>query len=157
MDCGPCVMEKMERFGNTGLTGNDRGVNSLVCMLAPLMACFALIQQGNKKAGVSQDVRRLCREFHQSHLPLPCLSTRHFFPKPSICFLLVAKSPGPKLTQPMPISRGRDLGFCCSATFRREFRTASDGVQPLSRTSCFSAASASLSNRTCTVAPIFLL
>jgi hypothetical protein len=46
-------MEEMERFGNTGFAGNDRGVNSLVRLLAPQMACFALIQQGDKKAGVS--------------------------------------------------------------------------------------------------------
>src|ERR1035438_6380174 len=115
---------------------------------------FAVVEQSNKEACVGEDWQRRRRKPYQSHLPLPCLSTRHFFPKPSLCFLLVARSPGPKLTQPMPISRGRGLAVSCSASFRMDSRTACDGVQPLARTNRFSAASDFSSNRTCTVAPI---
>src|SRR5258708_10845470 len=118
---------------------------------------FAVVEQSNEEACVGEDRQRRRWKVYQSHLPLPCLSTRHFLPKPSMCFLLVARSPGPKLTHPMPISRGRGLALSCSSSFRMDSRTACDGVQPLARTSRFNAASDFSSNRTCIVAPMFSL
>ena len=140
------VVKKVKRFSYTCLGRDKRSIESLVSGPTAVVSLFAPVKQSNEEARVSKDRRHRFRSSGRRH-PLPML----FMPKSFMCSLLVAKSPGPKLTQPMPTSRGKGLALSCSSAFRMDSRTACDAEQPLARTSRSSAACVSSSNRACTV------
>ena len=143
--CGS-VVKKVKRFSYTCLGRDKRSIESLVSGPTAVVSLFAPVKQSNEEARVSKDRRHRFRSSGRRH-PLPML----FMPKSFMCSLLVAKSPGPKLTQPMPTSRGKGLALSCSSALRMESRTACDAVKPLALTNLLSAASDSSSNRACTV------
>src|SRR5271169_5616169 len=116
------------------------------------MVRLLLVVYRDKEAGIHEDWQRRRGEPYQSHLPLPCLSTRHFFPKPSMCFLFVAKSTTPLSKQPAPMRRGRTLVRRRSAPSRMHSRITSEVVHPSMRAMRRNAACALSSSRACTVA-----
>ena len=80
-------------------------------MHSSMVSTLAVVNR-DQKAGIDQDGRHDEVTLYQSRLPLAPVIHRNFFPKPSICFLFVARSVTPKSKQPDPMSSGTRLRAC---------------------------------------------
>ena len=111
------MTKKMKCFCNAGFACGQRSINVSICLQAPRMPGLALVEQGNKETGIRQNGIQFPRSLDAIQ-PLPILLP----PKPFMCFLLVARSPGPKSTHPIPTSRGGRLAARRSAPSIRHSR-----------------------------------